>query len=496
MLKEEARIVNDMHDGELVEAYEIGHLGDFDLDANGPQSSSMSSTGCQRALADLATLPASLRGPADEDVASESSLRNTSESSLRNTASNFAKQVFQGCLDDLDAVFNTSHSFLVTERDSKDFEELCKMNYNKSLEETNLDPVDVDDVLETAAPTGWFEVSGGKIGNIWARLPKTDPAKMQCAATRNNKLKADIRAKWAKEQFSYILESKTHEESYSKVDTTKGDFHTFGGLVIELGGWQWPPAIEGAKLHFIKAMRLGGSWVCLDEMSNLLLALRLKPSFQEVLTTKWTRFTKLHNEAMNSSGLGNEETQAAETEAAETKAAETKAAETKTAETKAQRTTPKNKAKATPKKGTKPDDQKTSDPQQLLDDQMSARLAAEVKELNLDCQKIKKGMQVAQISAATLLDQFAKDPDYAWGKNNSEADEALQAALQAVVDGKTSFESEYLMVPFAAVQKSFGNDYLKVELTAFKSKKPAVDKLTELLQTLLRMHASRRTKST
>ena len=64
----------------------------------------------------------------------------------------------------------------------------------------------------------------------------------------------------------------------------------------ELGGWSWEPAVLGAELHFIRAMRMGGKWVQKDNMSSLTMVLRMEPQYQEIHDEKWSRFTKFHKE--------------------------------------------------------------------------------------------------------------------------------------------------------------------------------------------------------
>jgi hypothetical protein len=65
--------------------------------------------------------------------------------------------------------------------------------------------------------------------------------------------KRAIRKRWAKETFAHVLLEKDFVESHKDVDITLGKYFTLGGLVIEFGGWSWPPAVLGAKLHFLKA---------------------------------------------------------------------------------------------------------------------------------------------------------------------------------------------------------------------------------------------------
>ena len=77
----------------------------------------------------------------------------------------------------------------------------------------------------------------------------------------------------------------------------------------DLGGWKWAPAVAGAKLHFIRATRLGGDWVRKYSMSSLLMVLRLKPSFADLMENKWARFTKFHNERKQQTLSGGAQTE-------------------------------------------------------------------------------------------------------------------------------------------------------------------------------------------
>ena len=116
-------------------------------------------------------------------------------------------------------------------------------------------------------------------------------------------------------------------------------------------------------------------------------------------------------------------------------------------------------------------------------------MAAEVRDLNVECQKTKKLLQTSQSSGRTLLDSFNTDPAYSWGNKNEQADGCLAKALEEISNSMSSFASEYLMNPFAILQKRYGNEFLKNELTVFKQKQTEVDKLSKLVAKLLRMHA-------
>lgn len=50
----------------------------------------------------------------------------------------------------------------------------------------------------------------------------------------------------------------------------EADDLTFGSLVQGYGGFSWRPAIQGAKIHALKAARLGAPWITRDPRSALL----------------------------------------------------------------------------------------------------------------------------------------------------------------------------------------------------------------------------------
>ena len=71
---------------------------------------------------------------------------------------------------------------------------------------------------------------------------------------------------------------------------TWGELMTFGSLVIALGGWTWPPALQGAKLVALKCARMGGRWCWRDPWSEMLMFRKLHHSDSELFTKCWEEF--------------------------------------------------------------------------------------------------------------------------------------------------------------------------------------------------------------
>ena len=308
--------------------------------------------------------------------------------------------------------------------------------------------------------------------------------------------KREIRRKWCKEQFAHVIESKSHEESYTQIDSRQGTWHTFGSLVRELGGWKWEPAIVGAKLHFVRAVRMGGRWVKKDNMSSLLMVLRLQPVYQEIMENKWARFTKFHNQKNEKSIDDANKDMDTDTDNGK----HTNAGKQRTtgkgkgkSNVQSQGHTPHGKAKPVAKKKPKASPRKDATEEENGEDDLMVQLnnqkANALKELNKECQKIKATLKIAQADGGNLLQAFGSDPSYAWGANNNMADKALKTALENDL-ALSTFEGEFMMNSFQALQKRYGVEFLTSNLEAFKAKKEKVDQVMALVNKLLKMHAS------
>ena len=68
----------------------------------------------------------------------------------------------------------------------------------------------------------------------------------------------EIRKAWGRKHFTVVLEQMDKVESYDEVDTTLGQYLTFAATVIEYGGWEWQPAVDGAIRTWERLALLGG----------------------------------------------------------------------------------------------------------------------------------------------------------------------------------------------------------------------------------------------
>ena len=122
-----------------------------------------------------------------------------------------------------------------------------------------------------------------------------------------------------------------------------------------------------------------------------------------------------------------------------------------------------------------------------IEAEIENRRQEKLKELNIECQKLKTQFKSAQCDGYTLLQSFATDSTFEWGKGNPKA----EVALKSVLDIKLSqFEAEFMMMSFQLLKKKYGTDHLIDQLETFKSKKQSIDTITSIVAKLLRMHAS------
>jgi hypothetical protein len=84
-------------------------------------------------------------------------------------------------MHDLEEILNTAQSFQLSEANTQDFEALSKLAYEEALKEAGMDEDPKEKAMLEAAESGRFELQGGHIGNMWARLRKDNPWKMKTA---------------------------------------------------------------------------------------------------------------------------------------------------------------------------------------------------------------------------------------------------------------------------------------------------------------------------
>ena len=153
-----------------------------------------------------------------------------------------------------------------------------------------------DDAQETEeqflARTGEFDTHS-KIGVRFMREKDGNPdmkaAYAKCSGWTEKK---NFRERWAKDKYKEHKRVKEKTESRDIADIQEAEMLTFGALVNKFGGWQWEPAITGAKSHAAKCAAMGAPWVEKDEMSGLMMFRSLTRKTSDVFNRRWSEMER------------------------------------------------------------------------------------------------------------------------------------------------------------------------------------------------------------
>ena len=85
----------------------------------------------------------------------------------------------------------------------------------------------------------------------------------------------EFKKKWASARLEKMQQKLTQTQTFRKVDTSRGQYLTFGGLVTALGSWNWAPAIAGAKEVASQCMAMKGRWLMFHKQAKMPLYLLL-----------------------------------------------------------------------------------------------------------------------------------------------------------------------------------------------------------------------------
>ena len=154
-----------------------------------------------------------------------------------------------------------------------------------------------DDPFVLAGKTGQFDLHKA-VGASFFRAHKKGTAEGDLYSKhKSHKDKAAHRAKWAKTEFKDRIVGKRWDQEFSQVDETLGSYLSFGSVVQALGGWEWAPAVSGAKRLCGLCAQLGGKWTYTDPFSGLQMYMKLSHQNREVLNEKWSLFETFRTRA-------------------------------------------------------------------------------------------------------------------------------------------------------------------------------------------------------
>ncbi len=288
---------------------------------------------------------------------------------------------------------------------------------------------------------------------------------------------------WAKREFKDLKTGKTYTHSYQEVNEELGTYHTLGGVVTEFGGWQWPPAIAGAKHVASKCMMMGGKWTYVDNHSGLRFFLVLKKIYRETLSECWTQFreestvsaaaaataaaapahTTPPSSTVGQAAKGSEQEQAPDTEEKQEKKPKK----------------PKSKAKAKGKK--------TADEVDPDSEQKDSPAIAKEKKLVSEMNKLKAQVVKHMAVARNLEQQIHDNPAYLRLKNPGNLGR-LEEAMAKLQGTMSPFHHEYLVVDARAMRDKVNGNTFITELESFRAVETLVATVAKEVKVLMSMH--------
>jgi hypothetical protein len=145
---------------------------------------------------------------------------------------------------------------------------------------------------EHAAATGEFPIRGEIGSKFYGQHKAGSEAQLSYQALTHQE-KVEHRKKRAKTVYENVTERHEYTESFDDVSEQWGTYCTFGTLVQSYGGWEWEPAVHGAKLAAAMCSKMAGKWVWIDPFSKLPHFLKMEVKHKEVFQKKWSRFVAM-----------------------------------------------------------------------------------------------------------------------------------------------------------------------------------------------------------
>jgi hypothetical protein len=115
---------------------------------------------------------------------------------------------------------------------------------------------------------------------------------------------ARFKVEWVSTKLEVCRRQRHDITSWQEVDITLGEYLSFGSIVQSLGGWEYQPAIDGAKRLCSKCLKLNGKWVVYEEFSELLFFLKLRVQHSSVFERKWCEYRTSIEECAGGASMG------------------------------------------------------------------------------------------------------------------------------------------------------------------------------------------------
>jgi hypothetical protein len=97
-----------------------------------------------------------------------------------------------------------------------------------------------------------------------ARPAKVELKKLYDDAADKTQFKLD----WVTNEYEATRTIRGENTAWGEVDVTLGEYMSYGSVVKDLGGWEWPPAVAGAKRICAKCVKFGGKWTVKEDFRS------------------------------------------------------------------------------------------------------------------------------------------------------------------------------------------------------------------------------------
>jgi hypothetical protein len=216
-------------------------------------------------------------------------------------------------IGDLEKLLETANGLHIDDdKGLGDLQAMCLKAFDESCKEGGLPLSLRDDNIgedwgelteeEKKAATGKGFDARGKIASAWQRAMKTKEGATSELGLKYDKVKhlpAEVKMlkqEWGAETYKNVEMKKSFGKNFSEKTKVEDDWFTFGSLVLSYGPWEWAPGRAGAKLHAIKAARLGPKWVRVDTMSKLIHYRKERLTGSREIDKSWGLLTSFYNQ--------------------------------------------------------------------------------------------------------------------------------------------------------------------------------------------------------
>ena len=284
---------------------------------------------------------------------------------------------------------------------------------------------------------------------------------------------------WAKEEYEKVQKAKTHSQTWRLVDTTRGEYLSFGMLVKREGGWKDSSAISAATRYCQKACVMGKPWTVWNAMTERYDYLYISKLFVQDFEQSWSSFTTWTKSEgsepdarANASGSGQGQKRIADGagEPAGTSTGSGTAAST-----------------AGPSKKQKTNDGAKPSGNENKGGDSGKKEKKEVDKLLADATKWKMKFTSALAGIVNLENQILHNPMWEWARNDQQSKEINTRKKDVEKFHGNAFVKNLLAMDSAYMKANFDEKFVLAECRKLAADE-SVDRLVRFVSRLKKMH--------